>query len=191
MYTKNFASVLQILSFSQQSGVLQVSPFVKSDTPWHALLLLTDGMATECQVLSETGILLQNGPDALLWLTNQGELTWSLSSLKDLSSHELPFPPFQQDDRRTVGSSNTSFEDTVRQRELPAQTETALDKPTRTRTVTGELQSSYAMLSRTQRQIFNLINGRKTPEDIAELLHKTPAEVRQVIHDLSTEGFIT
>ena len=184
MYTKNLASVLQVLNLSRQNGVLQINPLQGSDTVWYAFLILNNGIATGCQIVSDTGTLLRDGPEALLWLTSQNELSWSLALPGSSPSRESSSILSQQNYR---GNTHAT-EDTAFARILPTQTGTATGKLRRT--ALGKQLGSNAIQSRTQRHIFNLIDGRKTPEEIAELLHKTPTEVRQVLNDLYIRGFI-
>ena len=177
MYTKDFASLLELLSVSGQSGTLIVEQPDYEGTPWQAQLMLVEGNVTTCLLRSKVdGRILLRDAEATRWLSTRGKLYWNLEE-----SSQDPITPLPQ---AIAGPSTDPALPSQ-----PAQTAQWFTIIPR-RTPRGEQAVMSRAWSREHRLIFALIDGRRTITEIAALLHKPPDHVVQVLNDLRAEGFI-
>ncbi len=220
MYTKDLASLLQLLSVSEQSGVLHLEPLgpVGTGEAWHAKLILAAGEIISCEVLSKRdGRVLLGGPEAIQRLTNMGALSWNLEEepeiATDLRSSSQPAAGSSpQESPRTVGLSSHPVPNiesrpgpSPAQPYMPALAATgpvggpappasAQSRPSGVpiprRTVRGEHTAVDSSWPREHRLVLALVDGHRTAGEIAALIHKTPVVVAQVLSDLESMGFI-
>jgi hypothetical protein len=179
-----------MLKLSRQGGTLHIDPLEGSGATWHALLTITNGIVTECQIMSQEGTHVNDGPDSLQWLLSQNELTWKLTPPEvSPRAHEISPARFQQNHSRKTRDMDAALErKTARQETFLSSIETFSDRPQHT--TLGDESGVHVIVSRKHRQVFNLVDGRKTPEEIAVILHRTPTEVRQILSDLHMRGLI-
>lgn len=209
--TKDLVDLLQLLQASKQNGDLVVEPLTQHGTAWQGQFRLVDGHVTSCQVYrkGDKQVLL-DGNKALRWLINpeQGRLEWSLQEVPSLSDTFLPLLPMRSSATRDQqeAKSGTNFHYTVQNKEskqstyssshrseqvvntpLPAQ-DKGFEAVFR-RTEQGNL-TPRSLPSRDHRQVFALIDGHRTVEEIIRLLHKTPNLISRVLDELKAEGLI-
>lgn len=175
MYTKDFASLLELLSVSGQSGMLIVEQPEYEGIPWQAQLTLVEGKVTSCLLCNKVaGRVLLRDAEVTRWLSAQGKLYWRLEEIAQNQAEQLS--------QATVSPST----DTV----FPAQPAPRfITAPYRTpRGMQVAMDRSW---SREHRLVFALVDGRRTIAEIAALLHKPPEQVVQVLNDLRAGGLIT
>lgn len=186
MYTKDLTSLLHLLKLSEQSTILRVMPADQADEEWYALLSLVEGDVTRCHVLrARDKALLLEGPDALRWLTTLGRLAYEevvsssgpTRSLSPAPQRPPPVPPPSGQRGTTRPPFNQAGQANVRGA-----------RPTRT--ARGEQEGVAAIAGREHRQVFLLVDGMHTPEEIADVLRKSPDHVRQLLMDLYRQGRI-
>jgi hypothetical protein len=220
VYTKDLASLLQLLSVSGQSGVLHLEPLepVGGREAWHAQLILAAGEIIACDVLSKIdGRVLLGGPEALQRLTDMGALTWSLEEEPEVATYLRPFSQpaagrSLQEPSKTAGSSSdpvpnigSSPGPSPTQPYMPDLAATgpvgrpvppsfAQRRPSGVliprRPVRGEHTVVDSSWPREHRLVLALVDGHRTADEIAALIHKTPVVVAQVISDLESMGFV-
>ena len=219
MYTKDLASLLQLLNVSGQSGILHLEPLgsVGANEAWHAQLVLTAGEIISCDVLSKIdGRLLHGGPEALQRLTGMGALSWNLEEGTGVA-------PYLRQSSRPVAASpqgapgNVGLSSDPRPNiesgpgPSPAQpygpdlaatgpvggpVPPAFAQgrppgaPVPRRTVRGEHAVVDSSWPREHRLVLALVDGHRTAGEIAALIHKAPDAVAQVLSDLESMGFI-
>jgi hypothetical protein len=169
-----------------------------------------NGQVTACQVRRKIdGRVLSGNNEALHWLLSpqRGKLEWSLEEAQPLPGTFLPLLP---NDNRLIGdgqrNGNTgpSFPavryNEIRQNssEITSNKEEKLSMFPSTqnsgalpqRTEQGNRASESILSSRDHRQVFSLIDGRRTAEEITQLLHKKPELIFQILSDLRSAGLI-
>ncbi len=206
--TKDLVNLLQLFQASRQSGDLIVEPQIQGEVPWKAQFRLVNGQMMSCQIRRKIDErVLLGDSEALRWLINPslGKLEWSLEETTPIPDMLLPLLPIdnstiedglrssntgnsfptvqynktEQDVHRAIPRSNTpSFTSQDHLRTIPRRTEQ------------GNHTSGSILSSRDHRQIFSLIDGRRTAEEISQLLHKAPDSVIRVLSDLQVVGLI-
>ncbi|WP_376794968.1 hypothetical protein [Thermogemmatispora sp.] len=175
MYTKDFASLLQLLSLSQQSGTLIV---LRRGEPWQASLQLQRGRPLSCIIISlADGRLLMSGAQAIDWLASRGELQWHLAEeeqggpVRSTSAASARQPGAGE---RLAGSSSSP----------------ALEKGFQL--VPRRLLQTPALSSwsREERLIFALIDGSRTVAEIAHLLRRSPERITSILLFMVQRGII-
>ncbi|GHO96005.1 hypothetical protein KSF_060530 [Reticulibacter mediterranei] len=167
MQTNNFASLLQHLNLSQQSGTLIVS---RQGEAWQARLHLRNGKWLDCSLLSgRNGRMLLDGEQVVYWLSQKGTLEWQLV---DQQSHDRSNQE-QDNQQEHFVKPPASVKSNVRL--IP-------------RRLTPTLSQKHA---REVRHIFHLIDGKRSLEDVARLLHKPYEEVVRIAQMLVAEGIVT
>lgn len=167
MQTNDFASLLQLLNLSQQSGTLIVS---RQEEVWQARLHLRDGKWLDCSLLNKrNGQMLLDGEQAIYWLSQKGILEWQLV---DQQSHADSTPV-----------QDNSQEQLIKPPDLLKGKAHLVP-----RRLTPALSQQRA---REVRHIFHLIDGKRSLEDVARLLHKPYEEVVRITQMLVAEGIVT
>lgn len=178
MYTKDFIGTLSLFTSTKQSGVLYVDP-PETNKSWYAYLLLDEGKVTSCQVQdTKHEQLLHHGNQALTWLNTFEELSWHFESAGHSSSFAKAFPHDGRPDRAIHPAWPVSSMQPDWHGKRPR------------RTAKGEQEWVHAAMSRSYRFVFSLVDGQKTPEEIASILHKSLDEVWNTLNDLKTQRFI-
>ncbi len=187
MYTKDLSSLLQLLKVSEQSAVLRIEPPEITGEAWYARLTLIGGDVMMCQIRRvRDEALLAEGPDALHWLTTLGRLSYE--EIQNLPRPvETPSSPLQRQLPVSNDGGQVSGE-VLRPFMRAVQENIRAGKPQRT--ALGEREGVVTIMGREHRQVFLLVDGRHTPEEIAGLLHKSPDRIRQILADLSRQGRI-
>ncbi len=80
MHTRDLKALLQLLSISGQSGILSLEPRNQGggQQEWTAQLLLSEGVVAACRLRFRTGHVVSSRGEVIPWLSEKGELTWSL-----------------------------------------------------------------------------------------------------------------
>ena len=219
MYTKDLASLLQLLSVSGQSGILHLEPLgsVGASEAWHAQLVLTAGEIISCDVLSKIdGRVLLGGSEALQRLTGMGALSWNLEegtgAAPYLRQSSRPVAGSPQELSRNVGLSSDPIPniesspgpspaqpyapDLAATGPVGGPVPPAFTQgrppgvPIPRRTVRGEHTVVDSSWPRAHRLVLALVDGHRTAGEIASLIHKAPDVVAQVLSDLESMGFI-
>ena len=209
--TKDLVDLLQLLQASRQNGDLVIEPLVKYEATWQGRFRFVDGQVTSCRVYrkGDKKVLLHDDK-ALRWLTNpeQGRLEWFLEEVPSLSDTFLPLLPMHsgatRDEQKTKSGTNfyLAAQNKERKQNMYSSTsdsEQALNTPLLAqdngletvfrRTKQGNL-TPRSLPSRDHRQVFALIDGHRTMEEIMRLLNKMPDLVSRVLNDLKAEGLI-
>jgi hypothetical protein len=218
VYTKDLASLLQLLSVSEQSGVLHLEPLgpVGAGEAWHAKLILAAGEIISCEVLSiRDGRVLFGGPEAVQRLTDIGALSWSLEEEPEIATYLRPSSQpaagsSPQESPRTMGLSSDPVSN-IESRPGPSPAQPYMPDlaatgpvggpappaqsrpsgvPIPRRTVRGEHTAVDSSWPREHRLVLALADGHRSADEIAALIHKTPVVVAQVLSDLESMGFI-
>jgi hypothetical protein len=167
MQTNDFASLLQLLNLSQQSGTLIVS---HQEEAWQARLHLRDGKWLDCSLLNKrNGQMLLDGERAVYWLSQKGILEWQLVDQQS-HDHSNPVQDTSQEHFIKPPASLKGKARLIPRRLAPA------------------LSQKHA---REVRHIFHLIDGKRSLEDVARLLHKPYEDVVRIAQMLVAEGIVT
>ena len=182
MYTKDITALLRLLWTSKQSGMLLVEPLEPQGASWQGLFHLDKGAVKSCVVRNKAdGRVLLSNDEAIQWLINHGKLNWNLEEdvqLQNPSVPLLPAPEEVQHNRRPDEYARPVFAQRNQLDSIPK------------RTLKGEALHLNAFASREHRQVFTLVDGRRTVEEIIHLLHKSPASVLSILQELQAAGFI-
>jgi hypothetical protein len=132
---------------------------------------LQDGKWLACSLLSgQNGQKLLDGEQAVNWLSQKGSLEWQLfpsQQFSELQSHD-----------------NASLQERLIDSPAPAGKKARLIP----RRLTPDLGQKHP---RDVRHIFLLIDGRRSLEDMARLLHKPYDDVVRIARMLVAEGVVT
>lgn len=169
MYTKDFASLLQLLGLSQQSGTLIV---LRQGEAWQASVQLQKGRPLSCVIISlADGRLLMSGAQAIDWLARRGELQWHLAAEEQMEAaapapgpgQRLTSPPF------------------------------SAQEPGLSHLVPCRLSQSppLSSWSREERLIFALVDGSRTVTEIAHLLRRSPDQIMPLLLSMTQKRAIT
>ncbi|RAQ95766.1 DUF4388 domain-containing protein [Thermogemmatispora tikiterensis] len=176
MYTKDFASLLQLLSLSQQSGTLIV---LRQGEAWQASLQLQKGRPLSCIIISLVdGRLLMSGAQAVDWLASRGELQWYLTVGEQAGAASL-------------APTTTAPTGDPGQRSAPSPSPSQGMRPSHLvprRLLQSPPLSSW---SREERLLFALIDGSRTVSEIAHLLRRSPEQIMPLLLSLIQRGAIT
>ncbi len=211
VYTKDLASLLQLLSVSGQSGLLRLEPLepARDREPWHAHFILSAGEIVTCQVLSKVdGRELISGSVAIQRLTQLGPLSWSLEEMPATRNQPRVFPsavdnppyyygagspPVSPRGQEPNGSGPPVFPYAREQSTDGRSPFEQMKQPTvliPRRTASGEYATVNSSWPRDHRLVFALVDGHRTLEEIAALIHKAPDTVARVLDDLQSIGVI-
>ncbi|QBD76568.1 hypothetical protein EPA93_11370 [Ktedonosporobacter rubrisoli] len=187
MYTKDLIKLLQLLEVSQQSGLLVIG---REGESWQAFVLLQAGHVLACQIddlRQGRGVIC--GARALGWLGQRGALEWRLEKQAVQQEVLLSASFLQPDSQREEPSPSTEAKlwgGAHRQISSPHSPSSLPRVPYRIGTTVG----GSGLRSREARQIFALVDGKRTPEDIARLLHKSLHEIVPVLREMERLGLI-
>jgi len=174
VYTKDFASLLELLSVAGQSGLLIVEQPEYEGIPWQAQLTLVEGKVTACSLRSKVdGRILLRDAEVTRWLSMQGKLYWRLEEGAQEQAEQLP-----QAALSPASEAVFPAQPAMRFATAPC------------RTPRGAQVAMDRSWSREHRQVFALVDGRRTIAEIAALLHKPPEQVIQVLNDLHAGGLV-
>jgi hypothetical protein len=188
VYTKDLTFLLRLLQTSKQNGTLYVESSEQNGSGggiWQGQFQLANGMVISCLVRNKTDeqVLFTN-EEAVVWLTRQGRLEWHVEDgTQARDSRLLPHPQYEEDQREEPRSEGievvqSSLVHNKQLRSIPI------------RTIRGNTALMSAFTSREQLQVFALVDGRRTIEEIVRLLHKHPDAVIRILLDLQSIGFI-
>lgn len=182
MNTKDLSFLLQLLRTSKQSGLLFVVPPGPHEPSWEGQFRLDKGEVIACLVSNKVdGRVVLNNDEALRWLTNQGKLEWRLedeASSSDPSRPLLPAPGEARSEQRHDVEVLPPAGEKNQLRGIPRHTQKGRNLPL------------SAFSSRDHRQVFTLVDGRRTIGEIASLLHRPPDVVMRVLQELQAAGLI-
>lgn len=182
VYTKDLSFLLQLLRTSKQSGLLFVEPPGQPESSWLGQFRLDNGVVMACLVRNRAdGRVLLNNDEAIRWLTNQGKLVWHLEEEPASPEAARPLLPAPEEAQRAQPPAEAAMPPAVGKNQLrgiPHRTQKGRELPA----------NSFA--SREHRQVFTLVDGRRSIEEIVYLLHKPPDFVIRVLHELQAAGFI-
>jgi len=166
MHTSTFTELVQMLKETQKNCVVNIeTEETGSEKPWQAQLSFVDGIVTVCHVWYKAdGRGLLTDGEAVRWLTNLPSLRWTLKK---------PAPKQALLQARNGSQAVLSSSPQVPQRFRQVE------------------QRMIPSLSRKQRQVFALVNGTRSAERIAAILHQPAEVVVKVLHDLAAMGVIT
>lgn len=185
MYTKDLTFLLRLLHTSKQSGILLVEPLEQgraNGLDWQGQFQLENGVVTSCLVRNKAdGQVLRLNEEALHWLTLQGKLEWQMEEHTPSAGALLPSlpPPKEEPQDEAIEDLQTPLAWGKQLREIPQRTFNGMNVPVN------------ALASRDHRQVFALVDGRRSIEEIVRLLHKPPDVVVRVLQELQIRGFIT
>ena len=197
--TRDLANLLKLMQTSRQSGDLTIEPAVQDEIPWRGRLGLVDGQVTSCQVAHKvSGQVLLSNDEALRWLLNayQGKLVWNVEESASPPKAFLPFNSTQTESTRNAYTRENEATDYLTEEEDFSRFPTNIGSqnnwfgkiPRRTRR--GELVPASSITSREHRQIFALIDGRRTTAEIAQLLHKPLDTLIHLLNELKAAELI-
>jgi hypothetical protein len=152
---------------------------------WQGQFQLENGLVLSCLVCAKTdGQILLVNDEAIRWLTAQGRLEWQIEELTSQANQFLLPPP--QYPARTREQPDT----TPAIPALPVASWEKQYKGVPIRAIQGNNAPLSAFSSREERQVYALIDGRRSVEEVIRLLHKPPELVMRVLQDLQAKGFI-
>jgi len=171
---------------------------------WRAHLYLAEGHVAACQVLSLVdGRRLLSDEEALRWLTGWGqrELAWSLEVFTQHKTAPRPAPADPLPPPRHVApaqrvSQPADLPTPARYGSPPhhvAQPEGLLQLARQNTPPQRIVQAEQSVISswpRKHRQVFALVDGKRSVKHIATILKLSPAVVEGVVNDLQSLGAI-
>lgn len=162
--------------------MLFVEPIEQQGLSWQGLFHLNKGAVKSCVVRDKAdGRILLSNDEAIRWLVSQGKLNWNL---EEDTQPQNPSVPLLSPPEEVPGSRRS---DEYAQPVLAPQNQlTNIPK----RTQKGDALPLHAFASREHRQVFTLIDGRRTIDEIIYLLHKSPAAVLAILQELQAAGLI-
>lgn len=185
--TESLARLLQLLDVAAQSGILSLEP-----TPgypaeiWQAQLTLLEGKVIRCLAWRKSdGALIYQGGAIPPWLFQQRELQWWLDK-----TQRQPLPHPTQPER----SGGTA----PKLKALPAQSQetSPAARSGYGRIVPRRIHPNWQGFTgrppwtRDHRQVLLLIDGQKTAQEIATLLHKPYERIHALLEELRSGGII-
>ena len=208
MNTNDFASLLWILKMSRQNGVVHVelpkARRTEKGEMWRAHLYLVEGHVTACHVLSLVdGRKLLSDDEALRWLARWGqrELAWSLEvstqhKTAPRTAPADPLPPPRRVAPPQGVSQPADLPTPARYGSPPhhvAQPAGLLQRARQNTPPQRIVQAEQSVIStwpRKHRQVFALVDGKRSLGQIADILKLSPAVVEGVVNDLQSLGVI-
>lgn len=206
--TRDLANLLQLMQTSRQSGDLIIEAPADGETSWQGRLRLVDGQITLCQVRAKTdGRFLLRDSEAVRWLisSERGKLQWSLEESSPLPETFLPILPTTadagRDEHNNINKSDpypiVPNNSNARNTYLPLRNNADASRSYSNaneqniqpgvilkRTELGNKAPGLVLSSRDLRQVFALVDGRRTVEEIVRLLHKSPDSVVRLLNEL-------
>jgi hypothetical protein len=159
--------------------------------PWQARLSLVEGHVVACYVHSQVdGRRLLSGDEALRWLAHWGqrELAWTLKVFTPHQTVPHPAPAGPLPPERNVAPpqrvSQPGDLPTPAGLILPA---TQVTPPQRIEQAEQGVISSWP---RKHRQIFALVDGKRSVGHIAAILKQSPEVVEGIVNELQSLGVI-
>jgi hypothetical protein len=189
VYTKEIAFLLRLLGTSKQSGVLLVEAPGPDPSPWLGQFQLENGQVLSCMLLDKAdGRVVLRNEEALRWLMAQGKMTWRL---EDGPHPPALSPPAREETPYEEAPHVERFRE-ERRAPLPwtRQPEPAPLGPVPHRTEKGKLVPAHVFASREHRQVFALVDGHRTIDEIAHLLQRPSDAILRVLQELQAAGFI-
>ena len=182
MYTKDITFLLRLLGSSKQSGVLVVEAPGPDESPWQAQFQLDNGIVRSCVLLDKAnGRVVLRDEEALQWITARGRLEWHMEEAE---------PPPNPLPRLLPPGNEPGREDVYAAEELPPTLGSKQLRMIPQRALTGNIVSGDVFVSREHRQVFALVDGQRTIEEIAQLLHRPSDFIIGVLQDLQARGLI-
>ena len=182
MYTKDIISLLRLLQTSKQSGKLFVEPPKQNESSWQGQFRLEKGVLKSCLVYNKTdGRVLISNEEAVRWLTSQGRLDWRLEEDTQILDSLSPSLLQGAEAKKSQRHDEEILPSSVWKTQLggiPQRTQQGINAPV------------DSFISRDHRQIFALVDGRRTIGEIIKLLHKPPYFVIRIIQELHASGLI-
>jgi hypothetical protein len=212
--TKDLTNILQIMQTSRQSGALTVEPLEQDGIPWQGYFRLVDGQITTCQISNKMNAqIVLRGEDALRWTTNtnHGKLAWFLKEDVQSADISLPLLPPPRGNVTKKEHDDTNKQDTHFVMRSNSRSIPQITPPTRSnttpypsagrrelpapgtipkRTKPGMYTPGNTLTSRDHRQVFSLIDGHKSIEEIAHLLHKPSGLIARILIELKTMNLV-
>jgi len=206
--TNDFASLLWILDMSRQNGVVHVelpgAQRTEKGEPWRARLNLVEGYVVACHVHSQVdGRRLFSDGEAMRWLASWGqrELAWSLEvfTLHQTTPHPAPaglLPPPRPVAPPQRASQPADLPPPARYGSSPrhsAQLAGLLAPASLVTPPQRSVQAEQGVISswpRKHRQIFALVDGKRSVGQIADMLKLHPAVVEEIVNALQSLGVI-
>ncbi len=188
VYTKDITFLLRLLESSKQSGLLLVEAPGPTESPWQGRFQLHNGMVMSCVLLSKAdGRVALSNEEAITWITSQGKLEWHMQTEAEAShpTRALSSPLPGTDEAREEAVQERFAEEPV----PPAPGKNQLASIPQ-RTEKGKLVPGTAFTSRDHRQVLGLVDGQRTVQEIAQLLHRPADFIIRVLQELRAAGFI-
>jgi hypothetical protein len=195
VHTKNLTFLLRLLQASQQSGKLFVEPPEQNEanrssgsqrSSWQGQFQLDKGVVTSCLIRNKTdGQVWLINEDAVNWLREQGKLEWRLEKNAEFSGELRQQLPQYSEPPREQGRENTGPV------LLPSSAKWGKQLSNIPQRIVRESVAAVnALPSRTHRQVYALVDGQRSIEEITYLLHKPPDVIIQLLQDLQMVGLI-
>ncbi len=183
MFTKDITFLLRLLGSSKQGGVLLVEGPGPDESPWLGQFQLDKGIVLSCVVLDKSsGRVVLRNEEALQWLTARGKLKWHLQ--------EEDTPPPAPSPRLLPPGKDTRREDAYTTESPPLPPTKNLLRAIPQRAALGNTAPANTLVSREHRQVYALVDGQRTIEEIAQLLHRPSEFIISIVQDLQVKGFI-
>ena len=198
MYIVKLTQLLRAFHISEQNGIVHLELLhTPVEEPWTAYLHMSHGEVASCSIHSKNDghILLQN-TKALQWLDMKEGFVWTLGGtptpIPQLSP-TLP-PPISSQEVAEPDSSNVPYRPESRrptQTSFPVRQVPLEPKEAPVSWMPQRVQENIpVMWPRTYIRIFALIDGQRTSEQIAELLHISPERVLLTLRDLQAKRVV-
>lgn len=172
MFSVDYATLRQLIQQFTYTGVFRayiVNPQLSSDEGYLELQA-KEGVSIACRFVSKEGsVYIMDHWETRL--TQFGILNWELTASTEAMPQRIP-PASESSPRQPSGALPRSTYATT-----PRHTDDLPSYQTR----------QWPML---YRQVYNLIDGKRQPADIALTLHKSQQEIAQVIDELRRKGLI-
>jgi hypothetical protein len=193
VYTKDITFLLRLLGSSKQSGILLVEAPGPNESPWQGRFQLNNGMVTSCVLLNKAdGRAVLRNEEALAWITSQGKLEWQME--EDAETAPPPPPPPRTPPRLPSPTGGLPRDERYYYEEnlppAPSPVEKSQLAIVPQRTEKGRVVPGNAFASRDHRQVLGLVDGQRSVQEIAQLLHRPADSIIRVLQELQAAGFI-
>jgi hypothetical protein len=191
VYTVDLATILQLLREFRRSGILRTEipaglPRLKK--PCFVFVELRRGEIVVCYVKDAKGQTLLSGQEAFRAVAAVGKLNWVFDEQIEQEGPRLPDPYRQSGERLPT---NTGVLRTPPAVPIPQWSANSVQRSPIPRRLFELNPADMYAWPRRHRQVYVLIDGTRSVEQIASMLSQPPQLVETVLREIQSTGAIT